>query len=159
MRGRGTLACRQPSLSSVLERNAWSNRALWVRRMYMDTMRKLALLEEGLQAFNSAHFYDAHEHWEEVWLETPNPEKRFLQGLIQIAAAFHHFSRANPQGTKNLLHAGLLKLQACPDAQWGLEIEPLRIAVRDWLSALASVEVPVTLLPPKISRHPPRRRG
>jgi len=33
---------------------------------------------------------------EEVWLETVNPEKMFLQGLIQVAAAFHHHSRANP---------------------------------------------------------------
>ncbi len=64
----------------------------------MDSSRNDRLFQKGLDAFNSAHFYDAHEHWEEVWLETPNPEKLFLQGLIQVAAAFHHYSRDNSAG-------------------------------------------------------------
>src|SRR5271166_2458385 len=72
----------------------------------MDHHAKDRLFQKGLEAFNSAHFYDAHEHWEEVWLETQNPEKMFLQGLIQVAAAFHHHSRSNRQGTQNLLLAG-----------------------------------------------------
>jgi hypothetical protein len=82
--------------------------------------------KKGLEAFNSGHFYEAHEHWEEVWLETPNPEKTFLQGLIQVAAAFHHHSRSNRQGTQNLLLAGLLKLDRFPEVHGGLEIEILR---------------------------------
>ena len=58
----------------------------------MDSHEKDRLYQKGLEAFNSGHFYEAHEHWEEVWLETPNPDKMFLQGLIQVAAAFHHYS-------------------------------------------------------------------
>lgn|SRR5579872_60231 len=96
------------------------------------------LYQKGLEAFNSEHFYEAHEHWEEVWLETSDPDKKFLQGLIQVAAAFHHHSRANRKGTRNLLHAGLLKLEYFPAVHGGLEIEPLRAAVRSWLAALIS---------------------
>src|SRR5579864_9053080 len=69
----------------------------------MDSHEKDRLYRKGLAAFNSCHFYDAHEHWEEIWLVTPRPDKMFLQGLIQVAAAFHHHSRANLQGTRNLL--------------------------------------------------------
>jgi uncharacterized protein len=102
----------------------------------MDSHDKDRLFRKGLEAFNSGRFYDAHELWEEVWLETLNPEKMFLQGLIQVAAAFHHYSRANRQGTQNLLHAGLAKIERFPHAHKGLEVERLRIAVRRWLAAL-----------------------
>jgi uncharacterized protein len=108
----------------------------------MDSREKDRLYQKGLEAFNSAHFYDAHEHWEEVWLETPNPDKMFLQGLIQVAAAFHHYSRANLLGTRNLLQAGLLKLDCFPKVHGGLEIEALREAVRGWLLALEAGESP-----------------
>jgi predicted metal-dependent hydrolase len=119
----------------------------------MDTHEKDRLYQKGLEAFNSAHFYDAHEHWEEVWLETPNPDKMFLQGLIQVAAAFHHYSRANLLGTRNLLQAGLLKLDRFPEVHGGLEIEPLREAVRGWLAALEAGEIHESKKPPRIGRH------
>jgi predicted metal-dependent hydrolase len=106
----------------------------------MDSQAKDRLFQRGLEAFNSGHFYDAHELWEEVWLETLDPEKMFLQGLIQVAAAFHHYARANRQGTRNLLQAGLTKIERFPHVHRGLALEPLRIAVRRWLRALEGGE-------------------
>ncbi len=119
----------------------------------MDSHEKDRLYQKGLEAFNSAHFYDAHELWEEVWLETPNPDKMFLQGLIQVAAAFHHYSRANVLGTRNLLRAGLLKLDCFPEVHGGLQIEALREAVREWLAALDHGKIPETRKAPRIRRH------
>ncbi len=118
------------------------------RESFMDSHEKDRLFQKGLDAFNSAHFYDAHEHWEEVWLETPNPEKLFLQGLIQVAAAFHHYSRANSRGCRNLLQAGLNKLEQFPQAHYGLAIEQLRVSVRRWLVELEAGERPeITKIP------------
>jgi hypothetical protein len=116
----------------------------------MDAQKKDRLFQKGLESFNSAHFYDAHEHWEELWLETPNPEKIFLQGLIQVAAAFHHYSRANRQGCRNLLLAGVLKLDLFPEKHWGLAIAPLRSCVRWWLAALEAGENPEQETIPRI---------
>jgi len=116
----------------------------------MDARKKNRLVKEGLEAFNSARFYDAHEHWEEVWLETPNPDKKFLQGLIQVAAAFHHYSRANRKGCRNLLRAGLDKLDSFPEEHWGLAIEPLRESVRWWLAELEMGQNPAQGKIPKI---------
>jgi predicted metal-dependent hydrolase len=125
----------------------------------MDSHDKDRLYQKGLEAFNSAHFYDAHEHWEEVWLETSHPDKMFLQGLIQVAAAFHHHSRANLLGTHKLLRAGLLKLDRFPEIHGGLEIEALREAVRGWLAVLDAGENPHTRKPPRIARHVGTRRS
>jgi predicted metal-dependent hydrolase len=118
----------------------------------MDSHEKGRLYHRGLEAFNSSEFFDAHELWEDVWRETPGPDKRYLQGLIQIAAAFHHYSRANLRGTRKLLEEGLLKLDTFPPSHRGLEIEPLRAAVREWLAALASGRIPDGLSPPQIAR-------
>jgi predicted metal-dependent hydrolase len=108
----------------------------------MDSREKNHLFRKGLEAFNAARFFDAHEEWECVWLETPNPEKAFLQGLIQVAAAFHHYSRANRQGTQQLLRAGMIKLERFPGVHRGIELEPLLDDVRRWLKALDAGENP-----------------
>ncbi|HEY2734587.1 MAG TPA: DUF309 domain-containing protein, partial [Polyangiales bacterium] len=47
-------------------------------------------LRAGASLFNDGRFFDAHEAWEDRWRAThDDTERRFLQGLIQIAAAFH----------------------------------------------------------------------
>ena len=119
----------------------------------MDSEDKDRLFRRGLEAFNSGRFFDAHEHWEEVWLETLDPEKMFLQGLIQVAAAFHHYTRENRQGTRNLLQAGLAKIDRFPHVHRGLALEALRIAVRQWVEALDGGEDPAEDEFPHIECH------
>jgi hypothetical protein len=126
-------------------------------KVRLDSHQKDRLYLRGLEEFNSGRFYEAHEHWEEVWLETPNPDKKFLQGLIQVAAAFHHYSRANLLGTRNLLREGLLKLDCFQEIHGGLEIEALREAVRGWLAAIAAGESPENSRIPRIRPSNGRR--
>jgi predicted metal-dependent hydrolase len=64
-------------------------------------------LAEGLRLYNAGEFFNAHEEWESVWLTASEPEKTFLQGLIQVTAAFHHLQRDNRLGAALLLQAAL----------------------------------------------------
>ena len=64
-------------------------------------------LAEGLRLYDAGEFFTAHEAWESVWLKLPEPEKTFLQGLIQVTAAFHHLQCDNRLGTTLLLQAAL----------------------------------------------------
>jgi predicted metal-dependent hydrolase len=95
-------------------------------------------LLEGLRCFHSGAFFEAHEHWESVWLAAQEPEKTFLQGLIQVAASFHHFQRGNLAGTVSLLRRALLRLDAYPDDFAGVAVAPLRATIRQWLDALGT---------------------
>ncbi len=108
-------------------------------------------LRKGLRQFNRGQFFDAHETWEEIWLAAPEPEKTFLQGIIQVAAAFHHYTRSNHRGTKSLLEAGLEKLERFPTTHRGLALEELRKSVRRWIAALAAGQDPGPA-PPRIER-------
>ena len=75
-------------------------------------------LAEGLGCYRREEFFLAHEHWEAVWLGAEEPEKTFLQALIQVTAAFHHLQRGNVVGAVSLLRAALRRLEAYP-AEFG----------------------------------------
>jgi predicted metal-dependent hydrolase len=94
------------------------------------------LLAEGLRCYRSGQFFEAHEHWETVWLTLSEPEKSFLQALIQITAAFHHLHRCNRTGTISLLGRALRRLDSRPAQYCGLDLDFLRKQVRLWLQAL-----------------------
>jgi hypothetical protein len=96
-------------------------------------------LHEGLRCFHSGAFFKAHEHWESVWLAAREPERTFLQGLIQVAAAFHHFQHGNCAGTISLLRSALCRLDGYPAAFAGIAVAPLFTAIRLWLEALETM--------------------
>jgi len=93
-------------------------------------------LAEGLQCYRSQEFFLAHEHWESVWLKAEEPEKAFLQALIQIAAAFYHLQRGNPAGTASLLQAALRRLEPFPAVYGGVAVPSLCEDIRQWRQAL-----------------------
>ncbi|HXZ13913.1 MAG TPA: DUF309 domain-containing protein [Candidatus Sulfotelmatobacter sp.] len=96
----------------------------------------------GLENFNSRKFFEAHEDWEEIWLVAPEPEKTFLQGLIQVAAAFHHYQRSNRAGAESLLTSGIVKLARFPKNHRGLALDELRETAKQWARALGAGKDP-----------------
>jgi len=95
-----------------------------------------AAFARGMRQFNAREFWHAHESWEGIWLTAPEPEKTFLQGIIQISAAFYHHQKRNLAGTRSLLARGLEKVERFPAEHRGLRLEELRRAVRKWLEEL-----------------------
>ena len=93
------------------------------RRMKFDWTQ--GALAEGLRLYDAAEFFAAHEAWESVWLSAQEPEKTFLQGLIQVTAAFHHLQRENRLGTSRLLRAALGRLERYPEGFAGISVDLL----------------------------------
>ena len=112
----------------------------------VDMLRQIHVLQEGLRRFHSGAFFEAHEHWESVWLTAQGPEKTLLQALIQVAASFHHFHRGNRLGSISLLRSALRRLDTYPESFAGVALTPLRASIRLWLAALE---------PPQPSSPPP----
>ncbi len=69
---------------------------------------------EGVDHFNRREFWEAHESWEAIWLVAESDVEQFLQGLIQIAAAYHHVQRGTYRGAIRLFESGLRRLKAFP---------------------------------------------
>ena len=43
--------------------------------------------QQGVELFNAGEWYAAHDLFEELWHETADPERRSLQGILQVAVA------------------------------------------------------------------------
>lgn len=86
---------------------------------------------QGLGAYRARRFFDAHEHWEELWLDEEDADLRhLLQGLIQIATALHKLLHGvAPRGCPTLLEKAVRHFAALPDAYRGMSLPPLRAAV------------------------------
>jgi len=107
-------------------------------------------LAEGLRLYDAGEFFTAHEAWESVWLGSPEPEKTFLQGLIQVTAAFHHLQHDNRLGTMLLLQAALGRLDRYPESFGGISVRLLRHDIRQRLRMLEAGESSSRLASPRI---------
>jgi predicted metal-dependent hydrolase len=71
---------------------------------------------QGARHFDAGEFFEAHEAWEQYWrVATDEAERRFFQGLIQVAAGFHKLLvMRSAASAARVLARGLAKLDACP---------------------------------------------
>jgi hypothetical protein len=77
-------------------------------------------LDRGIAHFNAGEFFQAHEVWEEGWHPSPEPERDFWQGLIQVAVGLTHRQRGNPRGAVTLLERGARRLRRYPGIHHGV---------------------------------------
>ena len=79
-------------------------------------------VRKGVLLFNHRLFFEVHEVLEAQWIQEVDPERRFLQGLIQIAVAFYHLGNHNLGGAISLLDDGLDKIRPHAPAYLGLAL-------------------------------------
>jgi uncharacterized protein len=94
--------------------------------------------EHGIKLINQGAYFEAHEALEDVWRIAPPGEKKFLQGLIQVAVALHHHSQGNLAGAKSLLVRGIGNLAGYPDRFAGIRLDRLKENLSIWQKALES---------------------
>jgi predicted metal-dependent hydrolase len=91
---------------------------------------------EGIDLFHDGQYFLAHEVLEVVWREAAPEDRKFFQGLIQIAVALHHHSRGNVAGCRSLLARASRNLSLFPDKHYGIELGDLIESLRSWQHAL-----------------------
>lgn len=94
---------------------------------------------EGFDHFNAREFWDAHESWEALWLEAESDAVQYLQGLIQVAAAYHHVQRGTFRGAVRLFEAALRRLSRFPPDFCNVdraEVEETAQRHREWTASL-----------------------
>ena len=104
----------------------------------------------GVALFNQGHFFEAHEVLEDVWRASPAQQKKFLQGLVQLAVAFHHHSTGNRVGMRSVMERGMRNIRGHSHTH-GINVNPLLSSLADWQSALDKDEQVPEL--PRIRMH------
>ena len=92
--------------------------------------------QQGLELFNAGEWYAAHDLFEELWHETADPERRSLQGILQVAVAQLHLQRGNRRGATILFGEALGRLKRPGTPDLGLDLEALCRAAQQRLEAL-----------------------
>lgn len=103
-----------------------------------DTLRRAVI--HGVRLFNSGAYHDSHDCFEDEWFNygQGKVEKKFLQGMVQIAAgAYKVTEHESEEGLRKLFTTGRGYLSDVPDDFYGVDVETLREDVE------ASLEEPV----------------
>jgi predicted metal-dependent hydrolase len=93
---------------------------------------------KGIEEFNQGLFFECHETLEEIWLEDHGEERKFYQGLIQIAAGYFKLQQGVPAGALKLWSMGLEKIEPYGPICLGVNVDALINAVKHDLSELAA---------------------
>lgn len=102
----------------------------------------------GVDLFNAGFYWEAHESWESAWkiLGRTSRAGHFLQGLIQVAAAFIKRREENPRGVENLMKRAERNLdEVGPETYMGIDLPAWREGVVRSLSGAASEDPRIVL--------------
>lgn len=80
---------------------------------------------QGVEEFNQGEFYACHDTLEAIWMEASQPEKRFYQGILQIAVGCYHLTNHNERGAAILLGEGINKLQTYAPVYHSIDVSNL----------------------------------
>jgi predicted metal-dependent hydrolase len=94
---------------------------------------------KGIDQFNQGLFFECHETLEEIWLEEHGEDRKFYQGIIQIAAGYFKLEQGVPAGAIKLWHTGLEKLEPYAPVYFGIDVESFVRAVKENLTELKAV--------------------
>ena len=97
-----------------------------------------ALLLEGIALFDRGDHFEAHERFEDIW-RSRRPEPRDLfQGLVLVAAGFHHLRvRQRPDVARRLLRRAVRRLAPLGPECCGVDLAALLAALEVWDRHLA----------------------
>lgn len=93
----------------------------------------------AIAKFNQQQFYDCHDILEAIWVDAPEADRRFYQGLLQIAVACYHLGQYNLSGAMILLGEGLSRLQTYQPDYYQVQIDPLIEASANLLEGIQAL--------------------
>ncbi|MBD0343583.1 MAG: DUF309 domain-containing protein [Coleofasciculus sp. Co-bin14] len=90
----------------------------------------------GVEQFNQQEFYACHDTLEALWMEATEPDKRFYQGILQIAVGCYHLGNFNWRGAVILLGEGIRRLGDYQPIYEGIDVTELLTQSVELLKAL-----------------------
>ncbi|MGH9195763.1 MAG: DUF309 domain-containing protein [Acidimicrobiia bacterium] len=108
-----------------------------------------AYLDEGIRLFDRGEYFLSHETLEEHWIEAPEEDRDFYQGLIHLAVGFHHLERGNTKGAKLQFGKASKRLSNYPETYDGVDIASIKSFLEE---APRKIDASEKVEPPELSR-------
>ncbi len=117
------------------------------------------LFEKGIEYFNSGHFFEAHDTFEEIWMDERGAGVQFYQGLVQLATGFYHLRMDNLKGAESQLNKGITKLKKYKPEYQNLELTELLNQVSVCIDSIQNNQSDKNLFARIESQIPKMQRG
>ncbi len=96
---------------------------------------------QGIKEFNAGEYYACHDTLEALWMDSIDPDKRFYQGVLQIAVACYHLHNRNWRGAVTLLGEGIGRLPYYQPTYAGIDVGKLIEDTSNLLKILQSTGI------------------
>lgn len=117
----------------------WQQRAVARLDAYEDVLGRApkgttleARLAQAHALLGAGLYFETHEILEPAWLESSHDAKRWLQGVIQAAVAWHHYDAGNSKGAGSLSVGARDKLVDAPADWHGFPAQVIGEAAAAW---------------------------
>ena len=91
---------------------------------------------QGIELFNSGHYWHAHEALEEAWLDETSEIRNLYRGILQVSVTYFHIERGNYRGALKVYQRCRRWLAPFPPICRGVNVGKLK---DDLESAIAEV--------------------
>jgi predicted metal-dependent hydrolase len=108
-----------------------------------------ARLREGIKLFNEGRFFESHEILEQFYYQTEAAHKPFVEGLIQLAAAFRLYSDfGEVKGPVRMIRQALIRFENYQPSYLEIRVRDLSEAMEAWAEERAeSAGKPLSSVP------------
>ena len=80
----------------------------------------------GLDAFNQGLYYDAHEHFENAWRNTPGEEREFFRAFLHLSGGFYRLTQNRPGAARKFFTHAEKWFIRFPDQLYGFDLGWIR---------------------------------
>lgn len=98
---------------------------------------------QGIDEFNRREYYACHDTLEALWMDSVEPDKKFYQGVLQIAVGCYHLHNHNWKGAVILLGEGIGRLPYYQPVYEGIDVSGLIRDSTNLLHLLQSLAEPL----------------
>ncbi len=95
-----------------------------------EAAEKETLFQKGLIEYEKGDYFEAHEAWEDLWSDYNLPDRKFIQGLIQLSVSFVHLRNGNMNGARSLLKKCSEKFEPYQYLQRGINMDELKMDIK-----------------------------
>ena len=107
-----------------------------------EAAEKEALFQKGLMEYEKGDYFEAHEAWEDLWSDYNLPDRKFIQGLIQLSVSFVHLRNDNMNGARSLLKKCSEKFEPYQHLQRGINMDELKMDIKTVALAYEEIDDP-----------------
>lgn len=79
----------------------------------------------GIELFNDGNFFEAHDFFEDIWIDCKTDDKKFFQSLVHISVGCFHLISGNYSGSKSQFEKFIDKVNRFSPIYYEIDIESL----------------------------------